>query len=189
MAKGLLEEDLSTLMSVRLHRFLSTHRPILLSVGGLEPEYDFPTQIEVLDRVRDRFPGAGLALIGSGSRQGEIERHIASKHYAEHFLLCGDVPHRTTLRTIAECDVLLRTTRYDGDSISVREALHFGTPVVATDNGMRPEGVHLIASARLDELAAAIDDVLSRTDAPERRPCDESSMAEVLELYRTLVRV
>src|SRR5438105_8526009 len=39
-----------------------------------------------------------------------------------------------SLRAIADADVLLRTTLYDGDAISVREALYLGTPVVATDN-------------------------------------------------------
>ena len=33
--------------------------------------------------------------------------------------------------------IFLRTTLYDGDSISVREALHLGVPVIASDNGMR----------------------------------------------------
>ena len=61
-----------------------------------------------------------------------------------HVLLYGDMPHAVTLRAMLECDMLLRTTLYDGDSVSVREALYIGTPVIATDNGMRPPGVHLI---------------------------------------------
>ena len=55
---------------------------------------------------------------------------------------------------------MLRTTWYDGDALSVREALHFGLPVIATDNGMRPAGVRLIPPRDLKELLAAIDDAL-----------------------------
>ena len=41
--------------------------------------------------------------------------------------------------------VLLRTTTFDGDSISVREALHVGTPVIATAVGGVPAFVSYTA--------------------------------------------
>ena len=69
--------------------------------------------------------------------------------------------HAATLRAIQSCDMLLRTTLYDGDSISVREALHLGTPVIATDNGMRPSGCDLFPISNLDALHAAIGKRLS----------------------------
>ncbi len=55
---------------------------------------------------------------------------------------------------------MLRTTWYDGDAISVREALHFGVPVIASDNGMRPEGTHLIPARDLEALVAAAEKIL-----------------------------
>ncbi len=71
------------------------------------------------------------------------------------------MPHAVTLRATLECDVVLRTTLYDGDSVSVREALYIGTPVIATDNGMRPEGVHLIPPSDAGRLRDAVCDVLT----------------------------
>ena len=71
------------------------------------------------------------------------------------------MPHAVTLRATLECDALLRTTLYDGDSVSVREALYIGTPVIATDNGMRPEGVHLIPPSDPGRLRDAVCDVLT----------------------------
>ena len=73
------------------------------------------------------------------------------------------------LRAIWDADVFLRTTLYDGDSVAVREALHLGTPVVATDNGMRPEGVRLFPVGNLDALCDRIEQALGRT-APSRDP-------------------
>ena len=70
------------------------------------------------------------------------------------------MPHAVTLRATLESDVVLRTTLYDGDSVSVREALYIGTPVIATDNGMRPEGVHLIPPSDAGRLRDAVCDVL-----------------------------
>lgn len=136
--------------------FLKAHQPVLLTVGLLEKEYDLGLQIDAMEQVLARYPRAGLIIMGSGSLEGELRQRIASKPYASHVLLCGDVPHKVALRAIGECDVLLRTTLYDGDSVAVREGLHFGTPVVATDNGMRPAGVHLIPPQSKEKLLGAV---------------------------------
>jgi glycogen(starch) synthase len=121
--------------------FFERHNPLLLTVSGLEPEYDLPLQIEALGAVRDKHSMAGLVIIGVGSLEKKIERFIGTKSYGEHILLAGDVSHDVVLRALSESDIFLRTTHYDGDSIAVREALHFGVPVIATDNGMRPPNV------------------------------------------------
>jgi glycosyltransferase involved in cell wall biosynthesis len=166
-----------------LRAFYGTHSPVVLSVGLLEPEYDLPLQIEVLGRVRERLPKAGLVLIGSGSLEAELRGRIAALPWAEHVLLAGDVAHPATLRAIAECVVYVRTTLYDGDSISVREALHLGVPVVVSDNGMRPAGCRLIPRGDARALAEAI---VTAADAP-RTPAEErgeENLEAVLRLYQ-----
>ncbi|MDQ3755346.1 MAG: glycosyltransferase, partial [Acidobacteriota bacterium] len=108
--------------------------------------------------------------------------------YSAHILLCGDVPHDATLRAIAESDLFLRTTLYDGDSISVREALHLGVPVIATDNGMRPEGVILIPPARLEALCETIENNLApRRAVPNSADAGEENLAAIVNLYREVL--
>lgn len=143
-----------------LESFIRSHRPFLFTVGLLEPEYDLRLQIETLGRVLGRHSSAGLVIAGAGSLEGELRRLIASKPWKDHVLLWGDMPHQVTLRALAECDLFLRTTHFDGDSISVREAIGFGTPVIASDNGMRPAGVRLIQPRRGDALEEAIEEML-----------------------------
>lgn len=171
-----------------LEHFFAAHQPVLLTVGLLEPEYALRLQIDALGAVRARFPKAGLAIIGAGSIERELRTAIAAKPYSEHVLLCGDVPHGATLRAIEECDLFLRTTLYDGDSVAVREALHRGTPVIATDNGMRPEGVRLIPVSDAGALTRAIEESLGAPRSPRRRAseADEENLTAVLELYREL---
>jgi glycosyltransferase involved in cell wall biosynthesis len=154
----------------------------------LEPEYDLPLQIEVLGLIKERFPNAGLVIVGSGSLEEELRQRIRATPYAKDILLCGDVPHEVTLRAIADSDVFLRTTLYDGDSISVREALHMGVPVIATDNGMRPEGIHLIPSRDLAALHRAIEERLSAGHSrQDQQAGDEQNLEAVLEVYRELM--
>jgi hypothetical protein len=54
------------------------------------------------------------------------------------FLITGGVPQWPILNSTI---VLLRLTRTDGDSVSIREALDFGCKVIATDVCPRPPGV------------------------------------------------
>jgi glycosyltransferase involved in cell wall biosynthesis len=173
-----------------LRSFLARHKPLLISVGLLEPEYDLPLQIETLAQVRERFPRAGLVLIGSGSLEDDLRRRIAAAAHGEHVLLCGDVDRQVTLRVIAGSDVMLRTTLYDGDSISVREAVHFGVPVVASDRAPRPEGVRVVPAQDLARLREAAEHCLQNGDrrpAPAGGPREENLEA-ILALYEELQR-
>ena len=97
------------------------------------------------------------------------------------------MPATQTLRAIAASRVFLRTTLYDGDSISVREALALGTPVVATDTGMRPAGVRLIPIGASEPLIAAAAEAASAPRVP-RIMEGMGNIEAVLDLYRELVR-
>lgn len=174
----------------RLKSFSGSHHPLLTTVGGLEPEYDLPLQIDVLGRILGRYPNAGLAIAGGGSQEGELRQMVASKAYAGSILLCGDLPHPVTLRLMSGSDIVLRTTLYDGDSIAVHEALGLGVPVIATDNGMRPPGVQLINAGDSDGLRAAIEAVLENPPARKREiTASDENIRAVYELYRELLSI
>jgi glycogen(starch) synthase len=175
-------------MPDRLREFFDAHSPVLLSVGLLEPEYDLPLQIETLGAIREQFPNAGLALIGAGSLEANLWRRIETQPWAGHVLLCGDVPHRGTLTAICAADALLRTTLYDGDSVAVREALHLGTPVIATNNGMRPAGVRLIPASDAAALRQAVEDCLKmpRLQRAAVEETGQENVEAVYKLYREL---
>ncbi|MGH9355122.1 MAG: glycosyltransferase family 4 protein [Terriglobia bacterium] len=177
-----------TALPKEMEAFYGQHDPVLLNVAGLEPEYDLPRQVQAFHLLRKSFPRAGLVIIGSGSLENELRSLIARLPEREHIMLCGDVPHASTLLAMRRCSVLLRTTLYDGDAMSVREGLQLGTPVIATDNGMRPAGVVLIAPANLDALRAATENLL-RGGAPRSKPviADDRNLSAIVDLYRELL--
>ena len=176
-------------MPEALARFIRSHARLLTTVGQLEPEYDLPLQIRALGGVREAFPDAGLVIIGSGRLDAELRRLIAEQPHADHVLLCGDVPHALTVRLLAGSAAFLRTTLYDGDSISVREALQLGVPVIASDNGMRPDGVRLIPASNGPALREAITAVLGEPVARTAiAAAGQHELDAVLELYASLTR-
>lgn len=172
----------------QLRAFFAAHDETLVTVGLLEPEYDLALQIEALGAIRARHPNAGLVIIGSGSLEADLRARIDAAPWREHVLLCGDVPRESTLLAIAKADVVLRTTLYDGDAISVREALHVGAPVIASDNGMRPTGVRLVPKQDLSALVDMVDGTLAETrGVPREIAADgEQNLEAVVRIYERL---
>jgi glycosyltransferase involved in cell wall biosynthesis len=169
-----------------LKQFFSTHDPVLLSVGLLEREYDLPRQLEAFAQLKHEYPRAGLVWVGSGSLELSLRQSLAVHPHGRAVLLRGDLARPQTLAAIARADVLWRTTLYDGDAVSIREALHFGTRVLATDNGMRPANVRLIAPA---DTAALLDAtrLLLAAPRPTRQIQDgENNLRETLSLYEEI---
>jgi glycosyltransferase involved in cell wall biosynthesis len=167
--------------------FFRTHERVLLSMGWLEPEYDYPLQIRALARLRRTFPSAGLAIFGDGRLEKDLRALAGATGVSEHVLLAGDVPHSVALEAMARSTVFLRTTLYDGDSISVREALHLGVPVIASDNGMRPPGVTLVPMENEDAVVEAASTLLASPAAKRFTPQDGTDQIEaVMNLYLEL---
>lgn len=172
-----------------LRVFAEKHQPFLLTVSLLEDAYDLPLQIDALGKVLEKMPNAGLMIVGAGSIRGEIESAVAAKTYAERILLAGNVANPITLHLINRADILLRTTKYDGDAISIREALFLETPVIATDNQMRPDDVNLIPIHDENALAAAIETLAGRKREPKiAKPDDTRNIEAVLKVYEELLK-
>ncbi len=173
-----------------MEQFFATHQPVMLSMGWLEPEYDFPLQIAALGPVLDQHPRAGLLILGEGRLGAQLRDQIAATSYAGNVLMPGDVPHDVSLAAIARADIFLRTTHYDGDSISVREALHLGTPVIATDNRMRPPGVRLMPVGDQAALVEAIGFQLAagKPIRPANPTVDQDNIRAVHDLFQELIK-
>lgn len=167
--------------------FAAGREPFLLSTSLLEKEYDISLQIKALASVLEEFPRAGLLIAGSGSLEKELREEIRNTGYSGHILMTGDVDHKIALNLIDDCDTLLRTTHFDGDAISVREALFLETPVIATDNGMRPEGVDLIPVGDSAALAEKITSIARREKREKgKRIEDRSNLLAVVKLYKEI---
>lgn len=172
-----------------LKEFAEKSKPFLLTVGLLEDTYDLFMQIDAMEKVLEKFSKTGLMIIGSGSLENQLKEAIAAKSYSSQICLANDVHHTNTLHLINDCDILLRTTKFDGDAISIREALHLETAVIATDNGMRPAGVKLIPKQNQEKLVEAIYEVAGR-EKPKKspKPDDRKNIEAVLNLYREILK-
>ena len=187
---ALKRPDDTVTVPAELSGFCKDHSPMLLAVGGLEKDYDPLFQIAAMKDILVNFPDAGLMIVGDGSMRDEVEKAVEASGFAGHIYLAGNVEHAVTLHLINDADILLRTTLFDGDAISIREALFLGTSVIASDNGMRPGGVHLVPMRAADALVKEIMIAASNTKGSNiDKPDHRSNIDAVLELYAELTDV
>ena len=158
-----------------LKAFCDKHSPLLVSVGGLEKDYDPLFLVDAMSDVVKEFPNAGLMIVGDGSMRDEVESVVAARVCADRIFLAGNVDHAVTLHMI------------NGDAISVREALFLGTPVIATDNGMRPEGVHLVGMQDGAGLIAKLKQALAAGKKPQAEIVDGgANIREIVDIYEEI---
>ena len=125
--------------------------------------YGFDLCIALVDEIRKDQPEAGLLLalaqVGHSTYLAKLQDEIARRGLGEyvHFM----TGQRELWPLLKKASLLVRPTNTDGDAVSIREALHFGCPVVARDVVGRPEGTVLFASRNLGSLVAATKRVLS----------------------------
>jgi len=165
-----------------LRAWIERHQPLFSTVLFFRPEYGFHLLVDALARLRCHYPSLGCLVMGSGEQLAEAKRRIHEASLEESILLLGDVDHDACLASISACDVFLRPTLKDGDSISVREALSLGVPVVASRVGTRPAGAILFHPGDVDDMLAKIELALEtrRGDRAQTVGC----MDRLMEIYR-----
>lgn len=70
-------------------------------------------------------------VAGNGPEKGNLKRLIRKLSLTDEFILTGEIDNPYAL--MKECDVYVQATSYEGKSMSVREALALGKPVVVSD--------------------------------------------------------
>ena len=81
---------------------------------------------------------------------------------------------------LKRCDVFVRPTITDGDALSIREALWYGIPAVASDVVMRPESTVVFETRNVEQMKQAIQiAVVTGARVESRRQFAD----EILQIY------
>jgi glycosyltransferase involved in cell wall biosynthesis len=144
--------------------------PTFVTVGRLEPQKDHATLVRAFASPRLRATGAFVLVVGDGVLREDVERLALEEGVADRVRFLGtrsDVP-----RLLAAADAFVLASRWEGNPLSVMEAMAAGRPVVATTVGCVPELVPasagtLVAPGDVAALESALFDLAS--DLPRAR--------------------
>jgi glycogen synthase len=165
-----------------LRAWIERHQPLFSTVLFFRPEYGFNLLVACLARLRCLYPSLGCLVMGSGEQRAEAETQVREASLEGNILLLGDVDHDACRALMSACDVFLRPTIEDGDSISVREALSLGVPVVASRVGTRPDGAILFHPGNVEEMIAKIELALASGRGHQSQTA--GCMDRLMEVYR-----
>jgi glycosyltransferase involved in cell wall biosynthesis len=143
----------------------------ILWAGRLEAQKDPELALQTLKTLN--IP-AHLTMLGDGSLRRCVERDITRLGLADRVTLTGAVPAIDPW--LASADLLLLTSRYEGQPAVVGEALARGVPVVATDCAAmlkdmitRPEAGAVVTSRDPRVLAQAMETVCRAPRSPREK--------------------
>ena len=102
----------------------------LLSIGRFCHPKNFDNVPDICKRIRDAGINARWFLIGFGPEEDLIRRKIKEVGMEEHVIVIGKMSNPYPY--IANCDIYVQPSRYEGKAVTVREAQILSKPVVIT---------------------------------------------------------
>jgi len=109
-----------------------------------------------------------------------ITERIATYNLKNNILLVDITKGVDSVAVWKQADVYLRPTNTDGDSVALREALHVGTHVVASNCTFRPDGVVLFQNRDQNDFLAKTLEVLNA------KPIKATQMKSFRDTYALL---
>lgn len=155
--------------------FASGEPPVLLAVGRLTSEKDFPNLIQAFARLKEHHE-ARLMILGEGEKRAELEALIKKLDLTEHVQLPGFVDNPYAYMKKARLFVL--SSSCEGLPTVLIEALACGTEVVSTDCPSGPR--EILDNGRHGSLVAIEDSealfqaMKERLDIPEAGSSSEA---------------
>ncbi len=143
--------------------FIPGEPPVILSVGRLAIQKDYPTLIEAFARVRSSHL-AHLLILGEGEERDNLEKLVKSFGLENDVSLPGYVPNPYPYMAGAQLFVL--SSRWEGLPGVLIEALYCGAIVIATDCPSGPR--EILADSRYGKLVP-VADVISLSQAIEEK--------------------
>ncbi len=174
-----------------LGTFPEDHYPIVcgnaskLVFHNNEDLYGLDLLVEACAILKNEYRKIGfifsLPEIGEENYFSKIKLRIEELNISDSFLIITKkIPFYPVLKS---GNIFVRPTNTDGDSVSLREALHYGMPTVASDAVPRPEGTILFRNRDLQSMVSAIRGAFSN-DLQELRTGETDPLENIITIYK-----
>lgn len=109
----------------------------IVFVGSVGERKGVRYLVRAFSAVAAELPDLSLVIVGDGTGLSELQQMVASRALQQRVHFLGYVPDPLPL--IADADLLIVPSLFDSYPNTVLEALHVGTPVIASRSGGIPD--------------------------------------------------
>jgi len=162
----------------------NVYYPCLGMVARIDGRKGHEQALGALVKLKEKYPKAGLVVIGSGPKSSEILE--LSKRYGinDSVIFKGQIPEKAVYENLLSFDVFLLPSITEAFPLTVIEAMACGIPVVATDVGGLPEIIEsgengiLVPYGNILLLAEAVDMIMKDVKLREKIQINSKKRAE-----------
>lgn len=169
---------------VRTELGLDQDTILLLSVGRLAVEKDYPNLLRAFSYLQDEGYPLHLGIVGDGPLRAELESMVsalAMRDRVHFFGVRHDVP-----ALMSASDIFVLSSAWEGFGLVVAEAMACERPVVATDSGGVREVVgeagSMVPPGDSVSLAIALETTL-RLSTDQRQKVGQAARSRVLKHF------
>jgi glycosyltransferase involved in cell wall biosynthesis len=151
--------------SVRMEFNIPSSVPVIGIVGRLVHQKGHKYLLEAMVRIKARFPGSLLLIVGDGPLKGELTAYATAQGLGEDVIFAGsrmDIPD-----LLAAIDIFVFPSFREGLGNALLEAMAAGKPIIATDIAPMREIINsaevgiLVPPKDSGALASAIEVLMS----------------------------
>lgn len=152
-------------------RFPKLHdRKIMLFFGRLHAIKGLDLQLQTFALLKAKHPDLVWLLVGpDGGEWSRLSKSIEASGLSDDVCWLGALNGEERFEALLDCDVLVHTSHYENQTMTINEALAVGVPLVITESVNYPEvekfGAGYVVRRDPTEVAAKIDAILENPQA------------------------
>ena len=164
----------------------------LLTLGRLEPQKGYDIALDACTRLKDQFDFRWYVL-GDGPQKAELDEKICALGLQNRFFLLGT--RLNPYPYLADCDIYVQPSRFEGKSIALEEAKAFRKPIVTTafttvadqiTDGVTGSVAAIDAASIAEKLAQLLSDASLRSKYTDNLQSYTGNAAEIEKFYALL---
>jgi glycosyltransferase involved in cell wall biosynthesis len=132
----------------------------ILGVGSLSPVKNFRLFVEIIARLKPRYPALRCMIVGEGPERQSLERQIRDEGLSPIIEMTRHLAREDVLRTMRKSKILLHTANYEGQGYVFLEALGAGMRVVSFDVGHTGTSAAVYRCKSAEEIVQVLQTLL-----------------------------
>lgn len=148
-----------------VEKFLAGHDGVFFSYVCFRKEFVLEFLAEAVRRFRTLHPRIGFLWVGPWEcEMSRMREFLNAQKIQDTVFAMGSLPHAIFLNMLSRSLGYIRTPMSDGVCSSVLESLKVKVPVLAVDNGTRPDGTELWEEGNLESLLKLMTQVVQNRE-------------------------